>query len=82
MPSSCAASRRTNWSRWPSASLGNRLPTMVYRPAACLLQSARILSKPVPLAPPYRLITVPCGPLEHAASEAPKAAVDNEGKPP
>src|SRR5689334_5977928 len=34
-----------------------------------------ILSKPVPLAPPYRFTTVPSGPLEQAASEAPKAAV-------
>src|SRR5690349_9367962 len=28
-----------------------------------------ILSNPVPLAPPYRLITTPGGPLEQAASE-------------
>src|ERR1041385_3793940 len=34
-----------------------------------------ILSKPVPLAPPYRFTTVPSGPLEQAASEAPKTAV-------
>src|SRR4051795_281526 len=69
MPSSLAASRRTNWSRWPSASLGSRLPTIVYRPAAALLQSAMILSKPVPLAPPYRLTTVPFEPPEPAARD-------------
>src|SRR4051812_927158 len=74
MPESCAASLRTNWSRWPSASLGNRLPTIVYRPAARWLQSAMILSKPVPLAPPYRFTTVPSGPLEQAASEVINAA--------
>src|SRR4051795_6663955 len=74
MPSSLAASRRTNWSRCPSASLGRRLPTMLYRPAAALLQSARILSKPVPLAPPYRFTTTPFDPPEHAARELTSAA--------
>ena len=39
-----------------------------------------ILSKPVPLAPPYRLTTVPFGPMEQAASDHAAQIAELEAK--